>query len=165
MMVFFLGLFFLGFEAVLREAFLMDVWTPPLLTILVLWLSQRNPLTSSILMSALLGLIADGMAGCPTGLHVIYFVILIYISAFVGRQVRLRGVLGDLVNGLLGGVVALLLMGLVVRLVPSTHVPEGRMGALLVPWLLTACVLCPLMFPLFERLERMVSRSRDFERI
>ncbi len=149
----------------IREVFLLDAWTPPLLTILVLWLGQSNRLLGSVLIISVLGVVADGMAGSPVGLHVVYFVSLVYIATFVAGQVRLRGALGDLVKGLLGGIVALLLMGLVVRLVPSTHIPEGRMGMLLVPWLMTTTILCPLLFPLFESLDGILRQRADFERI
>ena len=165
MRIFFLGLILLGFEAIIREALLLDAWAPPLLTILALWLGQSNRLVSSILVVSALGIVADGMAGSPIGLHVIYLVTLVYIAAFVAKQVRLRGSVGDSLKGLVGGVLALLLMGLVIRFVPSTHVPEGRMGMLLVPWVTTTTVLCPLLFPFFERLDGLLRRRSDFERI
>ena len=165
MMPLLVGAVLLGLESMIREVFLLDAWTPPLLTLLVLWLGQQPGIVRNALWVATLGILADGMAGSPVGLHVLYGVCLLYISAFVSKQVRLRGSLSHLVNGLLGGLVSLLLMGLLTRLVSGTQTFGERMGDLLIPWLLTTALLSPVLFPFFARLSDLTARRREYDRI
>jgi cell shape-determining protein MreD len=165
MVIVLVGAILLGLESMIRELFQLDAWTPPLLTILFLWLGQKPRISQSALWVAILGILADGMAGSPVGLHVLYGVSLLYIAAFVSKQVRLGGSLSHLVNGLLGGVVSLLLMGLVTRMVSGAHAFGERMGDLLVPWLLTTALLSPVLFPVFERLSSFTARRREYDRL
>lgn len=155
------GLFALCAEVLLREAFAADAWAPDLLTVVLIWLGMNRSLVGGALIAAVLGVLADGFAGSPLGVHMLHGLLLFYASAILADQVRLQGLVGHVLMGLGGGFVGLFLLALISRLILGDTTLAARIGDLLVPRVAVVALAAPLLFPVLDRLDRLFSRRTD----
>lgn len=156
-----LGLGLLCVELFVREALALDVWAPDLVTVLLLWLGTSRPWTEGAVTAALLGLLADGFAGSPLGLHMLHALLLFHAAGLIGNQVRFHGIVGWLLLGVLGGVVSLFLLVAISRIFLGDTTLAARIGALFLPRVTVVAVACPMVFPLLDRLDALLLRRAD----
>ncbi|MCA9537471.1 MAG: rod shape-determining protein MreD [Myxococcales bacterium] len=160
-----LGFAMLCAEVFLREALAADAWAPDLLTVTLVWLGAHRPAASGAWIAALLGVMADGFAGSPLGVHALHAVLLYGAAAILARQVRLHGLIGNLLLGLGGGFVGLFLLALICRVALGDTTLAARIGALLVPRVMVVALAAPLLLPLFSRLDALLVRRPDADRL
>lgn len=148
-------------EVFLREAFAADAWAPDFLTVVVIWLGVQRSLVSGAAIAALLGLLADGFAGSPLGVHMLHALLLFYASAILADQVRLQGIAGHVLMGLGGGFVGLFLLALISRVILGDTGLAARIGDLLVPRVAVVTLATPVLFPVFDKLDSLFSRRAE----
>ena len=158
-----MSLALLSLELFLREAFLIDSWAPDLVSLLILWLGMVRSLESGPVQALLIGLLADAFGGSSVGLHMLYAVLLFYVSAVTARRVRFQGFFGHLLIGLFGGFLALLLAFLVSRLFGGNALLTERLGDLLVPRIVMSVIAAPLLLPLFGLIDKFTEKKIDSE--
>ncbi len=155
------GLAALCAEVFLREAFAADAWAPDLLTVVVIWLGVQRSLVSGAVVAAALGILADGFAGSPLGVHMLHALLLFYASAILADQVRLQGLAGHVLMGLGGGFVGLFLLALISRVILGDTGLAARIGDLLVPRVAVVTLATPLIFPVLDKLDSLFSRRAE----
>lgn len=155
------GLLALCAEVFFREAFAADAWAPDFLTVVVIWLGVNRSLVTGALIAGLLGLLADGFAGSPLGVHMLHGLLLFYASAILADQVRLQGIAGHVLMGLGGGFVGLFLLALISRVILGDTGLAARIGDLLVPRVAVVTLATPLLFPLFDKLDSLFSSRAE----
>lgn len=156
-----LGLLALCVEMFLREAFALDAWSPDFLAVLLLWLGTTRQWTEGAVVAATLGVLADGFAGSPLGLHLLHALFLFHAAALLGGQVRFHGLVGRCLLGVAGGVVSLFLLVALSRIFLGDTRLAARIGALLVPRVAVVAAATPLLFPLLDRLDLLLVRRPD----
>lgn len=156
-----IALLLLSLELFLREAFLLDCWAPDLVSLLILWLGMARSLESGPFQAMFIGLLTDGFRGSFIGLHMLYAVLLFYVSALTARRVRLQGFFGHLLIGLFGGLISLLLAVLVTRVFGGNALLAERFGNLLVPRIVLSILSAPLLFPLFGLCDWFTEKKMD----
>lgn len=155
------GLGALCAEVFFREAFAADAWAPDLLTVVIIWLGVQRSLVSGAIIAGLLGLLADGFAGSPLGVHMLHALLLFYASAILADQVRLQGIAGHVLMGLGGGFVGLFLLALISRVILGDTGLAARIGDLLVPRVAVVTLATPVLFPILDRLDGLFSRRAE----
>ncbi len=155
-----IGLLALVLETFARAAFGLDLWTPPLFIIFVLWLASSSPKSSDLIIVSVLGLLADGLASSPAGAHGLTGLVLLCLLPLLTSRLQLDRGIGAAAFGSVGALVSLLITAVVARETGSSGV-AGRMGALFIPHLVTIAIGSPLLFPLFDRLARGRLRTVD----
>ncbi len=154
-----LGVLALAGELFLREALALDRWAPDLAVVLVLYLGTARGLAGAGLV-ALLGLLADGFASGPAGFHMASYLLTFLGAVVLGHQVRFRGVVGHLLLGAAGGLVALFVSALLARLAFGAAL-QDRIADLVVPRVAVVALAVPWLFPIFDRVEALVGHRPD----
>lgn len=162
LVTFIIGLAALSFEVFFRTAFGLDLWSPPLFIIFVLWIAASQNTVAGLLIVTSLGLVADGLSSGPAGAQGLTALVLILLLPLLASRLQLRRGFGALVFGIVGALVSLLLNAVVSRETGSAEV-AARMGELFVPHLLTLAVGAPLLFPLFDRLSKGQLHAADVD--
>lgn len=155
------GLIALGAEVFLRSALGADAWAPDLLTVIIIWLGLRRGLVGGALTAAALGILADGFAGSPLGVHMLHALLLFYASAILAEQVRVQGVVGHILMGLAGGFVGLFLLALISRVILGDATLASRIGDLLVPRVAVVVIAAPVILPVLDRIDSLFSSRPD----
>lgn len=148
-----LGLSALVLETFIRAAFGLDLWSPPLFTIFVLWVAVSQLGLEGLFLITGLGLLADGLSAGPAGAQGLTALVLILLLPLLAARLQLNRGIGAVVFGTVGALVSLLIIAVVSRETGGAEV-ASRMGALFVPHLLTLAIGSPLLFPVFDRLSR-----------
>ncbi len=152
------GLAAMWCQLFLREAFALDVWSPDLLTPVVLWLGGSRGWGRGAAVAALLGALADGFAGSPLGLHMLHALLVFHAAAALGTQVRFQGPVGWALLGVVGGFVSLFLLVLISRVFLGDTLLAGRIGSLLVPQVVVVALAVPPTFMVLDRLDSLLAR-------
>lgn len=160
------GLAALLLQQFLAEAIALDVWTPDLLTVVLLWIGiARGPVAGAAITVAITGLLADGFAASPAGLHMLHALMLYYLAALLGSRVRFHGLAGRLMLGVLGGLASVgILAGLARVFMPETALAD-RLGQLLLARVALVVACTPLAFPILDRLDSALVRTPDNDRL
>ena len=159
---FIIGLATLSLEVFLRAAFGLDLWSPPLFTIFVLWIAASQNTVGGLVIVMILGLVADGLSSGPAGAQGLTALVLVLLLPLLASRLQLNRGFGALVLGGVGALVSLLLTAVVSREMGSADV-AARMGELFVPHLLTVALGAPLLFPLFDRLSKGQLQAADVD--
>ena len=159
---FLLGLSALLIEVLLREAFALDLWSPPLFARFVLWMAVSQKRIEGLLIVVGLGLVADGLSGGPAGAQGFTALVLILLLPLLASRLELKRGFGALMFGVVGALVSLLLMAVLSRETGSAEV-ASRMGEVFVPHLLTLAIGAPVFFPLLERLSKGQLKAADVD--
>ena len=153
------GLVALVFELFVREVWGLDSWSPDFMTVLVLWWGLGPARRGGAISVGMLGLLADGFAGAPVGVHPLHASILYGVARLIADRVEVQGFFGRVLIGLAGGLASALVLVLIGRtLFGDTALPQ-RVGQLFVPRVLVTVVLVPVVFPLLGRLQTLASPS------
>ena len=72
------GLMGLCVDLFVREAWGLDAWSPDFMVLVILWLGTTRTWTQGAVIASMLGLVADGFAGSPAGLHMLHALLLFY---------------------------------------------------------------------------------------
>jgi len=155
------GVAALCMELFLREAFALDAWTPDLATAVVLWLGASRSWVRGASIAAVIGLLADGFAGSPVGLHMLHAQLVFHAAAALRNQVRFQGLVGWLILGLVGGFVSLFLLVLVARVFLSDTQLAARIGELIVPRVVVLALAVPPTFLFLDKLDALLTREGD----
>ncbi len=154
-----IGLLALLSEAFLRSAFAADAWTPPFLILFMVWLGSRGAMYQAVLLAVILGLLADGFAGAPVGIYPLQSLFVVYASSFFTERIQLRGMLHSSLLGFLGGIAALLTLGMLGRGLLGEAQLGSRISDLLVPLTVMTATLAPPMFAVLDRWDGRGSRA------
>lgn len=148
------------------EAMALDLWTPDFLTVVVVWIGiTRGPVLGAAITVTLTGLLADGFAASPAGLHTLHALTLFYLAALLGSRVRFHGLPGRLMLGVLGGLASVgILAGIARAFMPDTALAD-RLGQLLLARVALVVACMPLAFPLLDRLDSALVRTPDNDRL
>lgn len=160
------GLLALLAQQFFAEALALDIWTPDLLTVVLLWIGiHRGPAAGAAVTVAITGLLADGFAASPAGLHMLHALLLFYLAALLGGRVRFHGLPGRLLLGVAGGLASVgILAGLARVFLPDTALGD-RIGQLLLARVGIVVACMPLAFPLLDRLDSALVRTPDSDRL
>ncbi len=162
--IFLLGLAALSAQQFLSVVFALDAFTPDVLTVLLLWLGVSRPVSASTAtMVALLGLLADGFAGSPLGLHLLHGVAVYALGVGLGNRVHFQGIVGNALLGGVGGIASVALIAGLSRLFFNGTLLATRVTALMVPRVIVVLVGVIVLFPLLARLDEMVGRRPEGE--
>lgn len=161
-----LGLLCLLLQELLGEAFALDMWTPDLLSVVILWLGIHRGLSAqAAVIAALLGLLADGFALSPVGLHALHALLLFHLAALIGGQARFTGLAGRLLLGGLGGLASVALLAGLGRVFLGDTLLAERLGQLLFARVALILLTAPILFALLDRLDRALVHSREGQRL
>jgi rod shape-determining protein MreD len=146
----------------LAVAFGLDAWNPDLLALVIIWLgTSRGLRPGSAITAAILGMLADGFAGSPLGLHMLQSVLLLYVSIALATRVRFQGVFGWTLLGAIGALANLVILVVIGRLFLGGTLLGERIGTLLLPRV-GAVVLCaPIVLPVLSRLDEFITRRPE----
>ncbi len=155
------GLMGLCVDLFVREAWRLDAWSPDFMVLVILWLGTTRAWTQGAVIASLLGLVADGFAGSPAGLHMLHALLLFYLSRGLSSRVLFQGFIGRMLLGLVGGLTGLFLFAALGKLV----LPDGqvalRLTELVVPRIVVVVLFVPLGFPVLDRLESTFVRQPE----
>jgi hypothetical protein len=155
-----LGILTLALETFLGAAFGLDLWTPPLFTVFVLWLASSPIRTSDFIIVASLGLFADGLASSPAGTHGLMGMVLLFLLPLLTSRLQLNRGVGAAAFGVVGALISLVMTAVVARETGSAGV-ASRMGELFIPQLVTLGCGAPLLFPVFDALSKSRMTAAD----
>lgn len=156
------GLLALVGQQFIATVFALEAWTPDLLSVLFLWLGVSRPLgAATVSQVALLGLLADGFAGSPLGLHLLHGLALYGLAFGLGNRVRFQGLVGSGLLGGLGGIASVALVAGLARLFFHDTLLADRITALLVPRVVVVALGVVVCFPILSRLDDLSGRRPD----
>lgn len=159
--LFVVGLFALCVDLFVRELWALDAFSPNLLVVVLLWLGASRGWTEGALCAAGLGLLHDGFAGSPPGVHLLHGLSLFYFARAIAGRVRFQGLLGRLPLGVVGALGSLFILAVIGRLFLGDTAFPDRIVELLFPRLVGALVGVPLLFPLLDRVDALAVRRAD----
>jgi rod shape-determining protein MreD len=155
------GLLALCLDLFVREAFVLDAWSPDFLAVVLLWLGTTRSWTQGAIIATTLGAVADAFAGSPLGMHMFHGLLLFYLSRTISSRVLFQGFVGRLLLGLVGGLASLFLLTLIGRLVLSDARLAVRITHLILPRILVVVAAVPFAFPIMDRLEALFVRQPE----
>ena len=147
-----LGILCLCVEVFSREMMTPSLWSPPILVLFVLWLGTRPNNGIGVAWIWFLSILADGFSTSPVGTHMIPYGLIYIITAMLSRKLSLHRGFGAAVLGAGGIMIHLVVMATVTHFTFPEIGMNQRLSTLILPHLLTASLLAPLLFPLFTRL-------------
>ena len=148
------GVLALAGQQFIATVFALDAWTPDLLSVLFLWMGVARPLSAGMVAQvAFLGLLADGFAGSPLGLHLLHGLALYGMAFGLGNRVRFQGLVGSALLGGAGGIASVALVAGLARIFFHDTLLADRITTLLVPRVLVVAFGVVLCFPVLARLD------------
>ena len=160
-LAFLAGLMGLCLDLYLREAWRLDAWSPDFMVLVILWLGTTRTWTQGALIAASLGLLADGFAGSPAGLHMLHALLLFYLSRGLSSRVLFQGFVGRLLLGLVGGLGSLFLFAVLGKVALPDGQVAVRLTELVVPRIMVVVLFVPIGFPILDRLESLFVRRPE----
>jgi rod shape-determining protein MreD len=152
----------LGVESPLLHQLHLSFYAPDLALIVVLHLARTWNPVPGVIAALFVGLLKDGFAlGAPIGMYMEISVVLFVASRAVAAQLNLRPVVASVVAALVASLASSILFLGLTLVFDRSFDQYGLILRMMGPQALVTAPFAPILFLLFERIDRLTTRRRS----